>query len=855
MSIGSTAPACAYKMSSFNVSALLLILGLSAHPAGPKIPCGNPLNLSRLEVDMCVEMNFYSLNFQNAVLNGTAPNDVPPFGVQLVDCVSSFLLSYPISFFFSMFLCALLYPLVIYCIYLLHHPTTYTTTVQSKPQLKTFFQRCYGCKRGSRKYNRVMKAHNKSLVRVQGGLGNLFADLQISENRKVGKLFMALSSFVQGLQMASFLPPEYKWQQYRLCAMNLLIMCDMVGMAEEMLGLVLGKAAASFTMFQGGLQDHQEIDSAIAFVLKSMRNGTDLSEEFWASPGMLKIKKVILAFFTLYIHSDDESPISYVKQMLSNPKFTDVPVGKMGFYVACADLLLHVCESGYQFSKTGSWDTMFHGVSQYSDFYADVTWLRDKAPYILCPEGHDFSESEFLDRLSVTVEKGESIVKRARVLQAKELRYLERVLSDLRLMSADVLSRSFARADRPMPFSVLVYGPSAVGKSEVMHMIHQHYAQVMKLDARPELKYTRNANANFWDGFRTEQWCIQLDDVAALRPAGSVDPSVLEFLQIVNMIPFCPDQADLSQKGRTPLRAKLVVASTNVKLLNAHAYFTEPSAISRRFPYIITPKPLPRFMDASGRLKIPTSLDKEAFPEYWTFSVDYVSPSLEPRGPAVITRMGTDFSTRELLAYLTQEILDQEEIQRNIKIGRDAYVDLKYCDRCHMPQRMCDCDAAALSTARVEVQSSRIIFNRHTFFNDLKSWFKSWFFPVSTVAIVAWSGDWSYLPNPLDYMILYFSGVFAMTCYMPFYGRFRRYIRLRFIENHLRSTVGQVFYLWPEMKGPLAQYLYEWCYDDYNDNYFNFGAGGKLLWERMGHARQAVLKRKKIILGVVSVVG
>jgi hypothetical protein len=156
----------------------------------------------------------------------------------------------------------------------------------------------------------------------------------------------------------------------------------------------------------------------------------------------------------------------------------------------------------------------------------------------------------------------------------------EGLLNDLYMVKATTLTRDACREPRRAPFSLLIAGDSGIGKSTIIEMLYIHACAVMKLDNSPTFKYTKHPTAKYWDGFTTSCHTIVLDDVAFMNPkcAPNGDPTVMEFLQIINSVPFVPDQADLADKGRTPLRPRLVIATTNTPNLNAHCYFSHPSA-------------------------------------------------------------------------------------------------------------------------------------------------------------------------------------------------------------------------------------------------------------------------------------
>ena len=202
----------------------------------------------------------------------------------------------------------------------------------------------------------------------------------------------------------------------------------------------------------------------------------------------------------------------------------------------------------------------------------------------------------------------------------------------MELLKATALTKKAASQDRKAPFSVLVYGGSSVGKSNFTKQLFYSFGKTFDLPTSAEYRYVRNPNDDFWSGFNTSQWCIQLDDIAYQNPQKALqgDPTVLEMLQVVNNVPFVPNQADLADKGRTPVRAELVVATSNSETLNAHAYFNCPLAVQRRLPYVFEIAPKEEYKKDS------VFLNSESLPvlekdgevwDYWIIKVKKVVPA------------------------------------------------------------------------------------------------------------------------------------------------------------------------------------------------------------------------------------
>jgi len=336
------------------------------------------------------------------------------------------------------------------------------------------------------------------------------------------------------------------------------------------------------------------------------------------------------------------------------------------------------------------------------------------------PEANGISYHEFLGRIASCVEQGEAICKYADGLESQEKTMIKRLLSEMRLLKAQECTKKAARQTRQAPFTILYYGGSGIGKSTLQTLTFQHFAKVHDLPYSTEYHYTRSFSDEYWSGFQTSMWSIVLDDIAARNPnAGQVDPSMEEVLQIINQVPYTPPQADLADKGKTPLRPLLVQGTTNVKTLNASSYYCNQLAILRRFPMVVTPtvkeqyaqivngrvpEPANRMLDSS---RVPTLADNE-YPDYWDFYVERVVAHTDPttgQQYAVYEPYFKDNSVftsiYEYLARIGYESMKHKQNQDLVAASELAYRTVEVCRQCCRPMIKCICPETELQSMEV----------------------------------------------------------------------------------------------------------------------------------------------------------
>jgi hypothetical protein len=300
------------------------------------------------------------------------------------------------------------------------------------------------------------------------------------------------------------------------------------------------------------------------------------------------------------------------------------------FLFALMDTLSFLMKKGLQIIQSGRIDAIFHSGDTYTKWFDDVQIIKRKSKLLCNPEAHGFNEFSYRQDLDSAIERGESIRIATEGNSLVEKRIVLSLLNEIKSIKCDLCTKSAARGRRTEPFSILISGGSGIGKSTLKDLLRLHFAKVENLDSDDIFCFTKNPTAKFWDGYTTSQWCVVLDDIAFMAPriAPNGDPSCMEFLQIINPVPHCPDQAALEDKGRTPLKARLVIGTTNTENLNAHYYFACPSAAQRRFPYILSATPKAEYVNSDGMLDpslTPAPIAGQ-YPNLWDFVVKKVQP-------------------------------------------------------------------------------------------------------------------------------------------------------------------------------------------------------------------------------------
>lgn len=292
------------------------------------------------------------------------------------------------------------------------------------------------------------------------------------------------------------------------------------------------------------------------------------------------------------------------------------------------------------------------------------------------------------------IEEGRNLLRYGGELSSYERSSVGMRLNDLLTIQKKDLTIMSAMRQRKSPFSVLISGSSSIGKSTLLELMYQHYGKIFDLNISDEFKYTRNAASDFWDNFRSYQWCVVLDDVAYLKPGatGQVDPTLNEIIRVVNNIPYVVDQASLEDKGRTPMLAKLVLASTNIPNMNVDSYFSCPLATLRRMPFMVDVQVKPSysnggFLDSS---KI-DPLQEGEYPDFWHFTIYKVVPDPLDSDRGIHEEVCFFDNIYDYLAWFSEQAKAHDAIQDRLIQSKTDTSKIEVCKKCFRPNYHCVC--------------------------------------------------------------------------------------------------------------------------------------------------------------------
>jgi hypothetical protein len=434
------------------------------------------------------------------------------------------------------------------------------------------------------------------------------------------------------------------------------------------------------------------------------------------------------------------------------------------FYHCILDTMLFLCERGYQCLASGSMSPIFHSGSSYEKWAKGVYEIRLQSKLLNDPKTHGFTEQDFMVRLLDSIEKGNSIAKHSASIGPDERKRVQILVSELYLIKSDLLTKKLARQNRKPPFPILIYGASSIGKTTITSILYKHYAKVMGLPYEDHYKYTVTPTAKYWDGFQTSMWCIELDDISFLHPdkAPQGDPSIMEMLQIVNGVPYVPDQAALEDKGKIPLRAELVIGTTNTEHLNAQHYFSCPLAVQRRMPFVIHVEVKPDYAKENIFLDTSRVPPQQDYPDYWLWTVKKVIPDVVgPRQRGKLKEIGKYGNIKDFLLWYNNAIISYSQEQDTVSKSCSIIDEVKLTKCCKLPSRMCTC--LSIQSLNSDVDSEEVAAR-----SRLNSWWYSFVKLFDFTEYIAW-----FIFGIMRWLSVYF--IFIRICKIYSFLRFCKY--------------------------------------------------------------------------------
>lgn len=296
----------------------------------------------------------------------------------------------------------------------------------------------------------------------------------------------------------------------------------------------------------------------------------------------------------------------------------------LDLYTYIIDIFIYLYEKGLKFFQTGDLMGLFYDDSEGTKYELEYTNLISWVALMKNDNLHMVNVDifEYERRLDAHIDKTQGLINAA---GGSEKNVLVGKMLKLKSVKAEILETQHHESMRVMPFALLLYGFTGVGKTSARGLLINAILRYNNIDPDPRNICTVNANDKYQSEYKTRYTTVILDDIANSNIQFMEGNHTRLIIDMINNDPKYTLQADIASKGKVAMRPMLAVGTTNVKDMCAGQLSNEPVSITRRFHYTITQSVRPEFCK-TGTFMLDPSKMVNNINDAFLFKVEYVRP-------------------------------------------------------------------------------------------------------------------------------------------------------------------------------------------------------------------------------------
>nr|APG76901.1 hypothetical protein 1 [Beihai picorna-like virus 37] len=155
---------------------------------------------------------------------------------------------------------------------------------------------------------------------------------------------------------------------------------------------------------------------------------------------------------------------------------------------------------------------------------------------------------------------------------------------------------------RVQPYAVLLRGGSSVGKSVLANIACHVLSRANGFKEGHEYTVNINGSDKFQSNYSSKHVCVIFDDVGNTRPEKEESNPLFILIQFINNIHCAALSPEADKKGKTDIRSKIVIVTTNTSDLNSSFFSVNTASIMRRFQLVVDVKIKNGCANSSGGL-------------------------------------------------------------------------------------------------------------------------------------------------------------------------------------------------------------------------------------------------------------
>jgi hypothetical protein len=324
-----------------------------------------------------------------------------------------------------------------------------------------------------------------------------------------------------------------------------------------------------------------------------------------------------------------------------------------------------------------------------------------------------------------------------------ERRIMQINLQDLARIRHKMLLANKAMTIREAPYTFYLYGDTSVGKTAASDIINNALLRANGFDPDPKFQ----VSLNLADAFQTEieNWTIliKLDDLANEKAEFEKTSKSQFIIDYVNNNPKHALKADVDSKGKTLIKPKILMATTNVKNVEASVKSNCALSIIRRLNKCITMVVKPEFRKDGSHMLDPAKM-VQPINDAWMFTIEEAKPVL---GSCMEStpytwvpckyngRPAVNLGMKDLLDFLIQDSKRHFIEQANLLAGVAVVLQTELCPHGTYSQFCNECEIA------IDVQALTMSDISAKAMEELKRVHKAWYYIMEFIPFYVFESE------------------------------------------------------------------------------------------------------------------
>lgn len=372
----------------------------------------------------------------------------------------------------------------------------------------------------------------------------------------------------------------------------------------------------------------------------------------------------------------EENPLELNGFKLFQAKVWDVQKDAMDFTEMVLDTAVFFLERGYAAFKTGDLTLLMYDDAEAMQLEREYALLVSALPLLEAGklEGLDKFHESITDHQDFEVRVEKLIAKFSGMLKTEKSPYMKNTLSN-KLVVLSKVRTSLVMCQknsciREKPFTILIHGGSAVGKSMINAIVLKVLLAANGFNSSKEHVITLNDSDKFQSEYRAHHTAVTLDDFGNTKAEHYDVCPTNKIIDFANNVPKAALNPNVELKGNVMIRPKILSVTTNMKELMAFLFSNEPASILRRFNIVLDVFLRPEWVDPETGGPNESMMAGKFCPDAWLINVEYV---------AIVRREGKnkdsfEFKTIKKEASIFEALDIMKEMSRTHFENQKAFV-------------------------------------------------------------------------------------------------------------------------------------------------------------------------------------